>query len=96
MFKDFDEDGHFVGMIPDDAVSECTARGQDATASVNEWLDTLEFRVPRDQAIAYLREFGAWDAAELNAATDRELAERVFWIACGDIREHGHWHGLIH
>ena len=46
------------------------------------------------QAIRYLREYGAWENLETD--TDRELAERVLWLACCDIREQGEWFGLIH
>lgn len=92
----FDENGYMRGYIPAAAVSECTAGGIDATPFVKAWIEKLNFRVPRQKAIDYLREFGAWDIEELQASDDDGLAEKVFWIACGDIKENGAWHGLIH
>jgi hypothetical protein len=60
------------------------------------WRARLDFTVPRDTAIAYLRDFCAWTAEELAAKTDDELAEVVLWSACSDIRESGEWFGLVH
>jgi hypothetical protein len=54
----------------------------------------LEFQVPRERAIAYIREFGAWTAEELAAKSDDDLAEVVLWLACCQIRETGEWWGL--
>ncbi len=44
-------------------------------------LDTLDAATVRDE----LREYGAWDAAEL-ADHDANLS-RLLWIACGDLAE---------
>ena len=35
-----------------------------------------------------------WDT--LDTDTDQQLAERVLWLACCDIAEHGEWLGLTH
>jgi hypothetical protein len=56
----------------------------------------LNFTVPRQKAIDYLKEYGAWEVEEMNEWTDEELAEKVLWIACGDISEQGEWLGLVH
>lgn len=88
----FNEYGHFLGEIPANAVDACTIGGQDASPYVREWIDTLDFTVPRDLAVKYLREFGAWD--DLDTASLDEITERVFWTACGDIKESGEWYGL--
>jgi hypothetical protein len=51
---------------------------------------------PRDQAIRYLCDYGAWTKDELDAMDEEELAIKVLWIACGDIKESGDWYGLCH
>lgn len=91
----FDEYGNFHGKIPKEAVRDCSGPGQ-ADEAVKHWRKKLNFEVPRQKAIQYLKEYGAWDLDELNALDDEELAEKVLWIACGDIKEHGEWFGLVH
>jgi hypothetical protein len=90
----FDEYGNFSGTIPQECIKECTQPGQDASIPVSFWVRKLGFSVPRQLAEKYLEEFGAWD--DLQTASDTKLAERVLWIACGDIDEDGGWFGLIH
>ena len=91
----FDAYGAFTGTLPPRCVSECTAPGHDASEAVAYWRKRLGFTVPRAQAIAYLQEFGAWqlDSNEydtgLNQMSDEELADKVLWIACGDMKERG-------
>lgn len=98
----FDEHGWFSGTIPAKCVADCTQPGQDADEDVRHWIKKLDFEVPRDLAIRYLREFGAWPLESdeydqgLEDMSDGELAEKVLWIACGDIKENGEWFGLIH
>ena len=91
--KLFDQYGNFNGEIPAECVADCTTPGQDADESVTYWRTRLDFSVPRDLAIRYLKDFGAWD--DLAEASDTTLAERCLWIACGDIRENGEWFGLV-
>ena len=50
--------------------------------------------MPREKAIAYLGEFGAWE--DLETASQKTLAQRVLWLACGDISDGEDWIGLIH
>jgi len=90
----FDSHGWILKEIPEEAVSDCSAGGQDASPMVEHWINELGFSVPRQLAINYLREYGAWD--DLKMATDETLAERVFWLACGDIAEQGEYFGLVH
>jgi hypothetical protein len=91
----FDSQGFLLGVLPEDCVSDCSHSGP-CDADVEYWRARLDFTVPRDRAIAYLREFGARTAEELAAKTDDELAKVVLWSACCDIRESGEWLGLIH
>ncbi len=90
----FNEYGHFLGEIPAEAVDDCTVGGQDASPYVKEWIAELGFAVPRDLAVKYLAEYGAWD--DLDTVSLDTIAERVFWIACGDIQESGEWYGICH
>ena len=84
--------GWLWGEIPAACVDACSASG-DVSASVSDWVKRLSFEPPRALAISYLSEFGAWD--DLETATPETLAERVLWIACGDISEQGEWSGLV-
>ncbi len=90
--KWFDEQGYLVGELPQDCVDQCSHSGQ-CVDDVRFWLKELDFQVPRDKAIVYLRGFGAWD--DLEDMTDEDLAEKVLWIACGNIHDQGEWLGLI-
>ena len=91
----FDSRGYLLGTLPEDCIGDCSHAGA-CDADVEYWRRRLDFTVPRDRAIAYLREFGAWTAEELAARTDEELAELVLWAACCDVRESGGWLGLVH
>jgi hypothetical protein len=91
----FDSQGYFLGVLPEDCIADCSHSGP-CDADVEYWRRRLDFEVPREAAIAYFREFGAWTAEELAAKTDEELAELVLWSACCDIRESGEWFGLVH
>jgi hypothetical protein len=89
----FDEYGHFKGSIPDNAVDGCSHVG-DCFDDVEYWQRALDFNVPRARAIAWLRETGAWTRSELEDMGDVELAQKVLWIACCEIKENGIWWGL--
>ena len=91
----FDPHGYMLGVLPADCISDCSHSGP-CEADVEYWRKRLDFEVPREKAIGYLREFGAWTAEELAAKTAEELAEVVLWSACCDIRESGQWLGLVH
>lgn len=91
----FDAHGWLIRRIPRECWRDCSAPGP-ADDSVAYWRERLHFSVPRELAIAWLREFGAWDADELNESSDNELADRVLWLASCDLRERRAWHGLIH
>lgn len=91
----FNQYGYFVGEFPEDCVVECSAAGE-VKGAVEYWTGKLGFEVPRERAINYLAEFGAWSHAELNEMNDTDLAEKVLWLACCDIKENGEWFGLVH
>lgn len=90
----FSNSGEFIGEFPEDCVLDCSAAG-DVLESVNYWINKLQFEVPREQAVKWLKETGAWDAEELDEMSGEELARKVLWLACCDIKENGEWFGLI-
>jgi hypothetical protein len=87
----FDEYGNFLGKIPAHAVKACSHAGD--CYEVKYWQNKLNFVCPRQLAINYLQEFGAWE--DLNTVDDVTINQRVLWIACCDIKETGEWFGLI-
>ncbi len=89
-----DDNGEIVGKIPSACVSDCSHSG-DCGPDVKHWVKYLGFTVPREVAIPYLRETGAWTQEELESLSDSDLAEKVFWIACGDISDGQEWIGCI-
>ena len=91
----FDNYGHFIGHIPEEAIKDCSHPGE-CCHDCEAWVEDLGFTVPREQAIDYLLELGAWKSEELQAKDNKELAILVLWIACGEIQENGEWIGLIH
>jgi hypothetical protein len=90
----FDSDGYFLGILPADCIADCAHSGP-CDEDVRHWRDRLEFQVPRERAVAYIREFGAWTSEELASKSDEELAEVVLWLGCCQIRETGQWWGLV-
>jgi hypothetical protein len=89
----FNSHGYLLGTLPADCIADCAHAGP-CDDDVRHWREQLEFQVPRERAIAYIREFGAWTAEELAAKSDDDLAEVVLWLACCQIRETGEWCGL--
>jgi hypothetical protein len=92
MMKWFDEHGWCTEDLPEECVADCSASG-DVTENVEHWVDALEFEVPRQMAIDWLAEFGAWPRETdeydtgLNDMEDRELAMKVLWLACGEQKD---------
>ena len=90
----FDSNSFFIGSFPKKCVEECAASG-DCTDAVQFWQNKLDFTVPRENAMAYLIRSGGWSFEELHALNDTEIAEKILWMACGEIKESGEWYGLI-
>ena len=91
--KWFDDSGNLINEIPKQCIEDCSGPGQ-KDYLVSNWVNKLGFEVPREKAISYLKEYGAWD--DLENDTDKVLAERVLWLACGDYYESGEYFGLNH
>lgn len=69
----FNKDGWILRRLPAECVTDCTAQGS-VDASVEHWCERLGFKVPRERAISWLREMGAWSQLELASETDETLA----------------------
>lgn len=99
--KLFNEYGHWLGELPEECVADCSASGS-VDQAVAHWRKKLSFAVPRQKALEYLVEFGAWPWQECDGdkglidMSDDELADKVLWLACCDIKENGEWFGLCH
>lgn len=89
----FDNYGNLIRRIPKQAYIDCSHSGS-CDEDCAFWRKKLNFTVPRDRAISYLKEYGAWD--DLNDWDDDRLAETVLWLAAGDVKENRKWYGLIH
>ncbi len=77
----------FITDIPRECVADCSTGGVDAYPAVSEWVDRLDFSVNRENAIDCLEPYGAWEREELEAESDREIAIKILWLACGNFSE---------
>ena len=80
----------FEIIMDEDTARACSQPGRDAAEDVDAALRVpmIEAQldaIPADAIRAELREYGAWDDAEL--ADDAENRKRIVWIAACDIRE---------
>lgn len=84
---------YFEFRLPGQAVIDCAHSGR-CDGDVARWAPKIKEQVARDnfpnkptpEAIrAELREYGAWDAAEL--ADDDANWQRIVWLAAGHISE---------
>ena len=72
--------------LPPSCILDCSASGR-VDDAVEYWRKELSFTVNRENAIACLGGYGAWDEAELAQSTDDQLARRILWLACTDFNE---------
>ncbi len=70
--------------FPADAISDCSGPGP-ADEAVAFWVEELDFSPDPEATRACLREYGAWDTAQL--ADDEENRHRLFWVMMGDFAE---------
>jgi len=91
----FDSHGWLLKKIPKECVKDCSGQGK-VDEAVEYWVKKLNFHAPKEKAIEYLKEFGAWDKEELTNMSQEDIDQKVLWIACGDIKENGDWLGMVH
>ena len=80
-------EAYSIEDFPGEAIEDCTGPGP-ADEAVAYWVDKLNFRPDPDAARACLKEYGAWDAAEL--ADNEQNRRRLLWAMFGDFSE---WDG---
>lgn len=84
----FDNNGWLLKPIPYECISDCSGSGR-KDDQVEYWTEELGFDkgLPREKAIDWLREFGAWEVEELEGKSDTELAQIVLWEFCNELRD---------
>lgn len=84
----FDEYGNMVRDLPPECISACSHSGS-CDDDVAFWVDELEFDkgLPVNLAKRWLKATGGWTDDEIEAWTTRDIAERVLWIVCGNLKE---------
>lgn len=84
----FDEYGNMVRDLPPECISACSHSGS-CDDDVAFWVDELEFDkgLPVNLAKRWLKATGGWTDDEVEAWTTRDIAERVLWIVCGNLKE---------
>ena len=78
--------GRIETKIPEEAISDCAASGRNDEA-VEYWAPRIERPASATPELlaACLREFGAWDAEELE--DDAQNWRRWIWSACHDLSD---------
>ena len=84
----FDARGDLLKPLPGQCIEDCSGSGR-VDDEVAYWVNALKFDLglPRERAIKFLSEYGAWELDELDGMDDFNLAEKVLWIFCGDLKE---------
>ena len=76
-----------IQQLPRECVEDCSRPGP-ADAAVQHWREVLGFTVDRERATACILGYGAWDADDLAAKSDEDIADIVLWLACGNFSEY--------
>lgn len=71
-------------QLPAECIADCSGSGR-ADDAVASWVDRLQFDGPPWLFRQHLREFGAWESADL--ADHNANRARVLWIWANDCRE---------
>ena len=74
----------FTIKLPRDCVVSCSRQGH-CDKDVEFWNRRLNLDLPTDQLRAELKEYGAWDSAQLD--DHNANLHRIIWIAACDINE---------
>lgn len=77
----------FEFEMPEQAVEECHHMGS-CDEEVSAWQPVLApnlTHIPDQDLAAELKEYGAWDDAQLQDRDDNE--QRILWLAAGDIQD---------
>jgi hypothetical protein len=71
--------------FPDTFVADCAHPGP-CDADVAYWLGEIGLALDPEDAAAYLKGYGAWDA-EKDRTDHRANLMRILWLAAGDFNE---------
>ena len=73
-----------ISRLPEDCIADCSASGP-VDDAVAYWLDRLQLDAPPWLLREHLRQYGAWDRADL--CNHRDNLARLLWIWAGDCKE---------
>ena len=69
-------------MLTDECVAECTLGGDNEPACAS-WVHLIDGQVTRKQALAMLKEVGAWSDYDLRRESEFDLMVKLVWVAAG-------------
>ena len=72
--------------LPEECIKDCSAQGS-VDDAVDYWVDQVKLTCTRKEMIQGLKAYGNWTKEELEELDDRELKEKVLWLACCDFKE---------
>lgn len=72
--------GDIKRHFPKDCILDCSSGGR-VDDSVDYWVSELNFKVPVDKGLSYVREYGLDDIGP------EDVDKYVLWIMCGNIKE---------
>ena len=76
----FDSYGEMKKNLPMDCILGCSGGGR-ADDEVDYWVNELDFHVPTEKGLSYVREYGLDDIGP------EDVDKYVLWIMCGNIKE---------
>ena len=76
----FDSYGDMKKHLPMDCILGCSGGGR-ADDEVDYWVNELDFHVPTEKGLSYVREYGLDDIGP------EDVDKYVLWIMCGNIKE---------
>ena len=76
----FDSHGDIKTHFPKDCILDCSSGGR-VDDEVDYWVNELNFHVPTEKGLSYVREYGIDDIGP------EDVDKYVLWIMCGNIKE---------
>ena len=76
----FDRMGDMKKHLPMDCILDCSSGGS-VDDSVDYWVNELNFHVPTEKGLSYVREYG------LDDIEPDDVDKYVLWIMCGNIKD---------
>lgn len=84
----FDEFGYLIRDLPQECIDACS-HGGSCDDDVAFWVEELEFDkgLPVKMAKRWLKATGGWTDDDFEDWTTKDIAERVLWVICGNIKD---------